>query len=336
MKQTLTRILRNRWFLTGAGLLAAYALFGFLLLPRLVQRYVPEYARDSLQRQASVGKVRINPFLLTFEANDLRLAESDGTPIVGVRRLFVDFETSSLLRWAWVFANIDIDGLDLNAVTLPDGQLNLMRLVEAARGKEPPEPKKDDAAPVRMVLRHVVLSEGRVSYTDRSDPVPASATLTPVNLEFDDVSTLPERKGPYSIQAFLPGGGTVRWRGEVSLRPVASDGVLSVTQFRPANVWRFLQNEVRLDLPEGTVDFVTHYRFFLGGGKPQLLLDNAALTLADLSLRQPGAKQPLLGLHKVALSGVSFDLQRRELSVPKVDISDGLVSAGIGRDGTLD
>lgn len=110
MKQTLTRILRNRWFLIGGGLLVAYALFGFLLLPWLVQRYVPEYARDSLQRQASIGKVRVNPFLFTFEVNELRLAESDGTPVVGVRHLFVDFETISLLRWAWVFANIDIDG----------------------------------------------------------------------------------------------------------------------------------------------------------------------------------------------------------------------------------
>ncbi|HUJ88105.1 MAG TPA: DUF748 domain-containing protein [Burkholderiales bacterium] len=336
MKQTFTRILRSRWFLIGAGLLVAYALAGFLLLPWLVQRYVPEYARDSLQRQASIGKVRINPFLFTFEANDLRLAERDGTPIVGVRRLFVDFETVSLLRWAWVFANIDIDGLDLNVVTLPDGQLNLVRLARASRGKEPPAPKKEGAAPVRMVLRHVVLSEGRVSYTDRSDPSPASATLTPVNLEFDDVSTLPERKGPYTIQALLPGGGTVRWRGEVSLRPVASEGVLSITQFRPANVWRFLQNAVRLDLPEGTVDFVTHYRFLLDGGKPQLLLDGAALTLADLSLRQPGAKQPLLSLHKVEVGGAGFDLQRREVTVPKVDISDGLVTAAIARDGTLD
>ncbi|MFZ1909171.1 MAG: DUF748 domain-containing protein, partial [Burkholderiales bacterium] len=336
MKQTLTRILRNRWFHIGAGLLAAYALFGFLLLPWLVQRYVPEYARDTLRRQASIGKVRINPFLFTFEANDLRLAESDGTPIVGVRRLFVDFETVSLLRWAWVFANVDLDGLNLNLVTLPDGRLNLMRLVEAARGDKPPAPKKEDEAPLRMVLRHVVLSEGRLSYTDRSDPAPASVTLTPVNLEFDDVSTLPERKGPYSVQALLPGGGTVRWRGEVSLRPVASEGVLSITQFRPANVWRFLQNEVRLDLPEGSVDFVTHYRFLLAGGKPQLLLDDANLSLADLSLRLPGAKRPLLGLRSVEVSGARFDLQRRELNLPKVTISDGHVAASIAADGTLD
>ncbi len=336
IKHAATRIVRSRSFWIAAGLLVVYAAVGFLLLPYLVERYVPEIARDTFKRQASIGKVRINPFRLTFEANDFRLAENDGTPIVGVRRLYVDFDSSSLLRWAWVFTNIDIDGLDLNLVTDPDERLNLMQLVEAVRGDKPPAPKQDDDAPVRMVLRHVVLSEGRVSYTDRSDSTPASVTLTPVNLEFDNVSTLPEHKGPYSIQARLPGGGTVRWRGEVSLQPLASEGVLSVNQFRPANVWRLLQNDVRLDMPGGTVDFVTRYRFLLAGGKPQLLLDGAALTLTDLSLRQPGAKQPLLELQKVTASGVGFDLQRRELRVPKLDIGHGMVTAGIARDGTLD
>ena len=336
MKRTLIGILRNRWFRAGAWLLAAYALFGFVLLPWLIVRYLPDIVRDDLQhRQASVAQVGINPFLLTFEARDLKLAERDGTPIVGVRRLFVDFETSSLLRWAWVFADIQVDGLDLNFVTHPDGQLNLMQLVADARGDAPPAPKADKA-PVRMVLKHVVLSDGRLSYVDRSGPSTASATLAPVNLELDDVSTLPERKGPYTVQARLPGGGALRWRGEVSLRPVASEGELSITQFRPANVWRFLHDKVRLDLPEGSVDFLTQYRFLFAGGKPQLLLDGASLRLTDLALRLPGAKRPLLHLDKAEVSGVGFDLQRRALSVPKVDISGGQVTAGIARDGKLD
>jgi len=335
-KQALIRVVRNRWVRAAAWLLAAYALFGFVVLPWLVVRYLPDIVHDNLQqRQASVAQVGINPFLLTFDARDLMLAERDATPIVAVRRLHVDFETSSLLRWAWVFADITVDGLDLNVVTHPDGRLNLMQLVTDARGDKPPAPKEDEA-PVRMVLKHVVLSDGRLSYVDRSGPSTASATLAPVDLELNDVSTLPERKGPYTVEARLPGGGALHWRGEVSLRPLASEGELSVTQFTPANVWRFVQDKLRLDLPEGTVDFVTHYRFMLAGGKPQLLLDGAKLKLADLSLRQPGAKQPLLELQKVEASGASLDLLRRELTVQKVDIGDGQLTAGIAGDGTLD
>ena len=329
------RILRSRLFQIGTGLVVAYALFGFLLLPWLVQRYVPEVVRDILKREASIGKVRINPFLLTFEATNFRLAEADGTPILGVRRLYLDLQTSSLARWAWVFAKIDVDGLDLYVITHADGSVNFADLVATARGDEPAAAGKDEA-PVRMLLRHVTLNEGRLTYTDRSGPAPASATLAPINLEFDDVSTLPERKGPYTISARLPGGGNVRWRGEVSLRPVASEGVLRIADFRPANVWKFLQDELRLEPPEGELEFTTHYRFLFTGGKPQLLLDGAMLKVAGLSLRQPGRTQPLLALQNIEVSGVGFDLQQRELTVPKVDIGDGRVTAGIGRDGTLD
>ena len=329
------RFLRHRWFLIATGLLVAYALIGFLLLPWLVQRYVPEYAHDTLKRPASIGKVRINPFLLSFEARDFRLAEADGTPILGVQRLYVDLQTESLFRWAWVFSVIDVDGLDLDVVTRADGRVNLADLVAAARGDKPAAPEKDEA-PVRMVLRHVALSEGRLTYTDRSGPTPASATLVPINLEFDDVSTLPEREGPYTISARLPEGGNVRWRGEVSLRPIASQGVLSVAKFRPAAVWKFVQDQFRLEPPAGEVDFVTNYRFELKGGTPQLVLSGANLGVAGLELRQPGAAEPLLALQQVQASDVGLDLQRREITVPKLAISNGRVAAAVDPDGNVD
>lgn len=335
MKRALVRVVRSRWFLIGTGLLLAYALFGFLLLPWLVQRYVPEYARDTLKRQVSIGTVRINPFLLSFEANNFRLAEADGTPILGVQRLYLDLQTSSLARWAWEFAKIDVDGLDLYVITRADGSVNFADLVAAARGDESASAGKDEA-PVRMLLRHVTLSDGRLTYTDRSGPTPASATLAPINLEFDDVSTLPERKGPYTVRARLPGGGTVRWRGEVSLRPVASEGLLSVTNFRPTSIWKFLQDEFRLDPPEADIDFTTRYRFLFTGGKPQLVLQGADLRVAGLSLRQPGAAQPLLALQKVEASDVGVDLQRREVTIPKLEIAKGRVTASVSEDGTLD
>lgn len=334
-RRVLGRILRSRSFLIGAGLLVAYALVGFLLVPRLVERYVPEFARDTLGRQASIGKVRINPFRLTFEADDVRVAEKDGTPIAGVRRLYLDLDSSSLLRWAWVMTNIRVEGLDLNLVTDPDGRLNLAELASDARGDEPAAANKDEA-PVRMVLRHLALSDGRLTYTDRSESTPASVTLAPVNLELDDVTTLADRNSPYTIRARLPGGGSVRWRGEVSLRPVASNGVFSLTGFRPANLWEFVQDQFRLDPPAGEIDITTHYRFLFTGGKPQLVLQGADLRVAGLSLRPPGAAQPLLALQNVEASNIGVDLQRREVSVPKLEFSKGQVTAGIAQDGTLD
>ncbi|MCC6610210.1 MAG: DUF748 domain-containing protein [Burkholderiales bacterium] len=335
VKQRLARIVRSRLLLTGLGLLAVYAACGFFLLPYLVERYVPEFARETLKRQASVGKVRINPFLLTFEASDLRFAESDGSPIAGVRRLFLDFQASSLLRWAWTFKDIAVDGLDLHLVTGPGDRVNLAELAAAFREGAPAAPEKPEPPP-RILLQHVVLSDARLTYTDRSGPAPASATVAPINVALEDVSTLPERMGPYAIRATLPGGGEVGWRGEVSLRPVASDGELTVTGFRPQSIWKFLQDEVRLAPPDGAIDFTTRYHFLFADGKPELQLSGARLRVAGLSLRLAGAEQPLVALQRVEASDIGFDLLKRELKVPKLALSDGEIAANVAEDGTID
>jgi hypothetical protein len=102
------QILLNRWLLAGIGVVVLYALLGFLLTPWIVKHYISKYAAEKLKREASIAEVHVNPFLFTIEAKDFVLEEADNRPIMGFDRLFVDFELSSLFRWAWTFANISL------------------------------------------------------------------------------------------------------------------------------------------------------------------------------------------------------------------------------------
>ncbi|GAB6067937.1 hypothetical protein JCM13664_12560 [Methylothermus subterraneus] len=69
-----TAKIAGRLAASAALLLAGYALAGFFLLPYLVERYVPRYAQERSIR-ASIGEVRVNPFLFTFEAKDCKFEE---------------------------------------------------------------------------------------------------------------------------------------------------------------------------------------------------------------------------------------------------------------------
>jgi hypothetical protein len=90
----------RRWAIALAVCVALYAALGFWAAPRLIEHYVPVYAQDVLKRKAQLGRVRVNPFLLTVEAKDFKLEEADGAPVAALGRLFVDLELKSLLRWA--------------------------------------------------------------------------------------------------------------------------------------------------------------------------------------------------------------------------------------------
>src|SRR5262245_24677052 len=130
VKRAIKRITTSKVFLAGIAVLLFYALTGFLAAPYLLERYVPEYAQVELGSQVTMGDVRINPFLLRLDVKGFRLEYPPGQPIVTIRHLLVDFQLSSLIRRAWTFADVRLDGLDLNVEVQHDGSLNVAAFLD--------------------------------------------------------------------------------------------------------------------------------------------------------------------------------------------------------------
>ena len=124
----LKKILRSKLVIICVALVVFYTLAGFFLAPWLVRHYVPKIVQEQLKKQASIGDVRINPYIFTVEANDFRMEEPDGQPLAGFKRLFVDFELNSLFKWAWTFRQVLLDEPLVNVVITKDGALNLADL----------------------------------------------------------------------------------------------------------------------------------------------------------------------------------------------------------------
>lgn len=321
-----------RLLIAATVLALLYLLLGFQVLPALGERYLPRYAAEQLQRKASVGEIRVNPLLFTVEINDFRLAEQDGAPIIGFKRLLVDFELSSLLRWAWTFANITLDGLDLRAEIRPDGRLNLLDLLDLLRK---PDPEDKGGPPPRMLLQHAVLSNGMFALSDRSGPTPAQAVVGPANLELRDISTLPELRGPHTLSARLPAGGVFSWSGEASLQPIFSRGEISLKGLKLATLWNFLRDELNLAEPAGDIDFGLRYQFDYADGTSRLNFESMALKVTGLALSETGNKTPLLTLEAVEATGGRFDLAARELVLPSVLIRKGALAAQADSGGVI-
>ncbi len=328
------QILLNRWLLAGVAAVVLYALLGFLLTPWIVKRYVSNYAVEKLKRNASIAEVRVNPFLFTFEAKDFVLEEADNRPIMGFDRLFIDFQLSSLFRWAWTFADIRLEQPSLYVEIQPNGRLNFADLADSLPKSEDSPPT--DTQPPRLLVHHTAVLGGSLTFSDRSDTTHAQETFWPLNLEFKEISTLPDRKGPYTVKADLPGGGTVAWQGEISLYPIFSEGKLSMAGFKLATAWKFVQDELNLDEPSGEIDFSTRYRFDYQKGIALLALQDAKLALKGLLFTEKGKKTPLLALETIEAKGMRFDLQEKKLMVPNIVVRNGKVSASVDEKGFFD
>ena len=330
-------LVRRRSVLVTLAVLAVlflvYTLAGFFLVPRLVATYVPRYVAEQLKRRAEIGDVRVNPLLFKFEIKQFRLKEADGRPLLGFDRLFIDFELmKSIFRAAWTFAEIRLEAPRVDAVIAADGRMNIAELLDALpKG----EPAKQPTAPPRLLVQHVVVRDGIVSLTDLAGHAPQTAAVQPINVELHDITTLRERRGPYTISATLTGGGVVSWDGQVSLVPLASTGRLDLRRFPLATAWRFVQDDVAIAEPAGELDANVRYQFGYRDGATSLKVQGVELALTGLVLAERASKAPLLALDKVNVVAAWGDVIARELTVPEISVSRGRVAATLARDGTV-
>ncbi|OOO02797.1 MAG: hypothetical protein USCGTAYLOR_00972 [Chromatiales bacterium USCg_Taylor] len=330
MKQFVQRA-RNPWVLGIAAALAVYTLAGFLLIPYLVRHYVPKLAAEQLRCQAAIAEVRFNPFLFAFEAKDFSFKDAAGEAIFGFQRLFVDFELESLFRWAWTFADIRLEGWSADLMIDREGRLNLVKIAAALPESDEPSPPAEN--PPRLLLKHMALTGGSVKFTDRSKSTPVTETVSPIDLEFDAISTLPENRGSHVVSAKLANGGVVKWKGHVSFNPILSEGEVRLEGLKLATPWNFIRDQLDLAEPLGDVGATARYRFRFDQAKADLTLNNVGVKVAGLRLSTPAAPEPILVLDTIEVAGARFNLASRELTVPTFNVLKGRIAVSVDEKG---
>ena len=98
--------------------LVIYSLVGFLVAPAIIKWQLRQQLPALTHRPVTVQQVRANPFALSFTVRGLALTETNGTAFAGFDSLYVNFQLSSLFRWAWTFSEIRLPGPTANVVRL--------------------------------------------------------------------------------------------------------------------------------------------------------------------------------------------------------------------------
>jgi len=314
----------------GATLVALYAVVGFLVLPAVVERELPDQARARLGVSASVDDVDFNPFLLAFAADELRVDGSDGRPLARVRRLEADLRWSSLFRRGWHFDAITLDAPVMHLELQPDGRLNLANLTSGRAGGDAARSPLPD-----LTVGALRVSRANVHFTDRTRVATETHSLRWIDVALDRLSTRQDARGDLLATAVLPRGGAFATRARVSLEPLAATGALRVRNLSAALPWSLMREPTGV-LARGRLNVELNYAFAYRDRMPALQLSAIAARAEGLALHESGnGPTPPLVLKQAEIRDARFDLQRRELIVPRLHLREGALRTAVSADGTL-
>ena len=285
-----------------AGLIIFYFLFAYFAVNPLAKKLVPWAAEKKLASVASVGKVELDPLRLKTTIEYLKLSDKNGSALAGVDKLVIDLEASGLFDWAWKFKEISITAPRANIAISPAGKLNWADLIaKLNEDKSPPS----ETIP-RLLIGHIAIIRGDFEYLDANRATPFKAGLTPLDLELDGFSTLPKDRGEYLLAAKLANqGGTLKWKGNMGVNPIASQGAIAIENIQVAKLLQIIKTDAPpFKATQGDVLAKFSYDFSLSNDKPKILLssinvvlNNVAGTLVNagnLSLTQASITMPKL------------------------------------------
>ena len=107
-----------------AGLVVLYALAGFLIIPFVAEKILPEKLTTVLNRPVHVENIRFNPFSLTAALEGLKISDKNAIdPFVAFDELFVNVQFLSLFKLGLVVKEVRLTKPDIHLIRLSETRI---------------------------------------------------------------------------------------------------------------------------------------------------------------------------------------------------------------------
>ncbi|MDH4071635.1 MAG: DUF748 domain-containing protein [Gammaproteobacteria bacterium] len=326
----------------AAVALALYALAGFVLAPLLLEKAATDGVRESLGTELRLDSVAINPFVLSLELNGIELDDPNGEPFIEVGRVFVNFQLSSLFRWAWTFREFHIVSPEVHLRRDADGSFNFAFLAEPQAA--PADAPAAESGTPRLLIIDFAIDDSVVNWRDLVPPEPVITRFGPVDIAVAQLNTLPGRAGQQDVVIATESAGTLSWNGSLSLIPLLSEGHASVRGSHFPLMSAYMKHEIGFDVVDGTADIDFDYRVaVLDGGDIEASVSGLDLAFKDVIVNTfkaaHGIETPdrgFLQLPVLALSGASFSWPERRIAAAEFSIDDAVVNLHRNESGHFD
>jgi uncharacterized protein involved in outer membrane biogenesis len=328
--QTARRRFLGKWrkpAVIVAGVLALYAVIGFLVVPPIAKSKIVKLAAEKLHRQATVRYLHFNPFTFTVAVGGFDLRDRDGSALFAFDRLVVDLQLSGLFRRAWKFRVIEIERPRLVARVATDGKLSAADLLTSGT------PSAAPAKTPRIIVGRFTMDSGRLDYVDESRTPRFAETLAPVNLEILDLNTLPDTTGDHGLTFGIGPDTRIRWMGTQTLEPLHFEGKCEVTGLSLPLLWRYAAPAPGLELRDGRADIFWSYDVRKGADGIDLSIADAAVAAHDIALRPAGGSEDWLAVPLAEIRGVVAKWPGRTVDIDGIKITAPRVVAALEADG---
>ena len=345
-----------RWLRLSTYLILAYLLYALLvgvITPLVLQSKLPSSLSETLGRQVSIDKIRINPFLLRARVSGFAIAEdsSDDTFVkfdlleadIGFWRTLMSF-TPTVEHVYLIAPYSKIERLDEGE----DTRFNFSDILDPLAKNREPEPQATQQSSQETAVPHIRLyafhlQKGHIELADKV----TGATLSYPDLDLDlanldtrsTISLQPEKveqnalKNRYRLDIESDDGGKFHFDGLFQLAPLEVAGQIRLNNINLPPLWPLSEDIIEARLSSGLLNFNVQYRLAETADGINLKAGNGNLTLSQLALSD--SEKERVTVDEIALKGLAMDTASSRVDIESLTVARPTVN-GVYNEGNVD
>ena len=307
---------RRKLLFWALGLVLCYAITGFFILPPIIRSVAVKQLSKQLDREVSIQKVKLNPFVLSTTIRGLLIKDKDGEPFVSWDEVYVNFQFSSFLGHPWVFKEISVTGPFARVQMNPDGTFNFSDLItKFSVTNTPAASSEKPAQPIALCIGRLQITNATAAVTDLTHREPFKRLVGPLNFTLKHFETNPNNENPHAFTGTTDAGEKISWSGFFYLDPLRSQGTLTLNNLTLNKYAPLYQDRLPFEIRDGTVELHVNYHLELSPTNRIMAVTNTAFALRNFKLAEPGNDTNLVELPLFAVTGVNVDAVARQAEI---------------------
>jgi len=265
--------------------------------------------------------------------------------LVALARLGVGLTRFDLAGQEVTLSRVDISGLEARLRRDKSGQVDLLAIASGGGAGAPPpkvEPVRAPAAsavsrrepppkPWQIGVERARIGAAKVSFTDETVDPAVQLNVSNLDVGLDNVTWPVRAPAALTLSASLPGNGTLKIRGPLTLQPFDAQWTMAIRDAAIEPYQSYMPVPARFS---GRFNGDSKNRIAIKDGKT--IIASKGTSWADkFEAKMPGAQDPLIAIERMDLVDIDFDWPAKTI-VGKAGFKRMSVEIERAEDGSLD
>jgi len=340
---------KRKLALWALGLLLAYTVAGFFILPPIIRSVAVKQLSKQLGREVSIEQVKFNPFAFSCAVRGLLIKDRDGQPFVSLDEGYVNLQLSSFFGHAWLIKEVSVSRPFVRVLVNKDNSFNFSDILAKFATNAPPVPPKpavtatnaeggivfllravtnavalllDSTNQLGATIRSVTVANGEVHLEDFVNSRPARLDLTGITLDAKNISNVSCTNLTAELSLRWNRDGSIWVATTVSLLPPTADLWLNLNRLDLGTLDPFLEPKLNL--------YILGSRVGLQGlislrtppdGLPQAAFLGEA-RLDDFHTVDGVVAEDLVKWDSIGFKGIEADLNPQMVYISQIDVNN--------------